>query len=219
MRPGRFITFEGGEGGGKTTQVALLVRSLEKAGISPLTTREPGGSPGAEIIRRLLVEGDVGRWDALTESLLHFAARQDHLTRMVKPAMREGRWVVCDRFADSTMAYQGYAQGLGREPVEALHRLVVGSFVPDLTLVLDLPVAEGLRRAGLRTSAEDRYERMGEAFHETLRSAFLDIARRNPGRCAVVPAAAPVEEVHRAIVSLVRERLDVPLEACDGPDS
>lgn len=211
MRRGRFITLEGGEGGGKSTQSRLLAEALERARLNPLLTREPGGSPGAEEVRRLLVEGDVGRWDAMTESLLHFAARRDHLTKIIRPALEAGRWVVCDRFADSTMAYQGYGQGLGREAVEALYALVVGDFAPDLTLVFDLPVEEGLRRAALRNTGEDRYERMGVAFHERLRRAFLDIAGREPRRCAVVPADRPLDKVHRAVMDVIRDRLDVTL--------
>jgi dTMP kinase len=162
---GRFISFEGGEGAGKSTQIRLLVDALAARGLDVIATREPGGSPGAEEIRRLLVSGDPGRWDGVTEALLH-----------------SGRWVVTDRFADSTMAYQGYGHGLGREPIERLYAVAVGDFAPDLTLILDIPVEAGLDRTQGRTGGEDRYERMDREFHRRLRDGFLDIAAREPGR-------------------------------------
>ena len=156
MAAARFITFEGGEGAGKTTHVKRLADALTTAGIDVRTTREPGGAPGAEEIRDLLVTGETGRWDATSEALLHFAARRAHVEAMVRPALAAGRWVVCDRFADSTMAYQGYGHGLGRDAVETLYRVVLDDFAPDLTLILDVPVAVGLERAGGRDHAEDR---------------------------------------------------------------
>ncbi len=210
MTRGRFITLEGGEGAGKSTQAELLAQGLGEAGLAVLATREPGGAPGAEQIRALLVDGAVDRWDAATEAFLHFAARRDHLVRTVWPALEEGRWVVCDRFADSTMAYQGYGLGLGREAVECLYRVAVGNFAPDLTLILDLPVAAGLGRAAGR-GGEQRYERMGLDFHERLREGFLDIARREPDRCVVVDAAGEVAEVQAAIRTVVSERLELKL--------
>lgn len=210
MARGRFITFEGGEGAGKSTQLRLLADALTASGIEVVATREPGGSPGAEEIRKLLVTGEPGRWDAETEALLHFAARRDHLTRIVWPALERGAWVLCDRFADSTMAYQGYAQGLGRERVEALYRLVVGDFVPDLTLVIDVPTERGLERAGARAGHETRYERMGSTFHTRLREAFLDIAKREPQRCVVVDGSGAVESVAGLIRRAVREKLGQP---------
>lgn len=200
---GRFITLEGGEGAGKSTQIKRLVAKLQALGLEVVQTREPGGTPGAEAIRGLLVTGDTARWEADTEALLHYAARAEHVAKTVKPALARGAWVVSDRFADSTMAYQGYAGQVGRERVAALHKLVLGDFQPDLTLILDLPVAEGLRRAGARASAtgsnEDRYERMGLQFHEALRTAFLDIAAREPGRCQVVDAAGDPDSVAAAL--------------------
>lgn len=222
MARGRFITVEGGEGAGKSTQVALLAESLGRAGLSVHATREPGGSPGGEEIRRLLVTGEAERWDPMCEALLHFAARRDHLRTVVLPRLAAGDWIVSDRFADSTMAYQGYAQGLGREAVEALYRLVVGEFAPDLTLILDLPVELGLSRAGLRRAAaapaaqagarsedEDRYERLGRAFHDRLRAAFQEIARREPGRCVVIDAAGEAAAVAAAVRAAVAGRLGV----------
>lgn len=207
---GRFITLEGGEGAGKSTQLRLLADALAACGIDVVVTREPGGSPGAEQIRALLVSGDTGRWSPVTEGLLHTAARRDHLERTVWPALDAGRWVLCDRFFDSTMAYQGYGLGLGREPIETLQRVALGDFRPDLTLILDLPVETGLKRASDRRGGEDRYERMDVDFHRRLRDGFLDIARREPARCAVIDATHPVEAVQAAILDTVTRRLDVP---------
>lgn len=209
MTRGKFITIEGGEGTGKSTQVRLLAKGLETAGIDVIVTREPGGSPGAEQIRSLLVTGGTGRWSPLTEALLHYAARCEHLEKTVLPALDAGRWVVSDRFADSTMAYQGYGHGLGRETVDALHRLVVGDFAPDLTVILDLPVEVGLARAADRADGEDRYERMGASFHGHLREGFLEIAAREPRRCAVIKATGTVSEVQNAVRETVHNKLGV----------
>ena len=210
MSKGRFITLEGGEGGGKSTQVFRLAEKLRRLGLPVVTTREPGGAEGAEIIRKLLVSGDPGRWDAMTELLLHFAARRDHLRRTIWPALERGDWVLSDRFADSTMAYQGYGHGLGRPVVEQMYTLVLGDFRPDLTLILDLPVTEGLRRSEDR-GGENRYERMDVAFHERLRQGFLEIAKLEPARCVVVDATRPIEAVSEAIAAAVGSRLSVSL--------
>lgn len=207
MARGRMVTFEGGEGAGKSTQCANLARRLGREGLAAIVTREPGGAPGAEAIRALLVDGAVERWEPTAEALLHFAARREHLMRTIWPALEAGKWVVCDRFADSTMAYQGCAMGVGRAAVEALYRLAVGDFEPDLTLILDLPVAVGLARAAARPGPQHRYERMETAFHEHLRKAFLDIARGAPRRCAVIDATRPEEAVAERAFELVRERL------------
>ncbi|MBF0332177.1 MAG: dTMP kinase [Alphaproteobacteria bacterium] len=204
---GRFLSFEGGEGTGKSTQLRLLADALRDGGLDVVTTREPGGSPGAEQIRRLLVEGEPGRWDGMTEALLHYAARRDHLRATVHPALGRGAWVLTDRFADSTLAYQGWGHGLDRALLERLDALAIGGFRPDLTLVLDLPAIQGLARAAGRGGAEDRYERMDVTFHERLREGFLDIARREPGRCAVIDAAGDPDQVHAAVLTVVRERL------------
>lgn len=210
MARGRFVTLEGGEGAGKTTQRGLLAAALRQAGIEAVETREPGGAPGAEEIRRLLVSGAPERWDAMTETLLHFAARRDHLVHTVWPALQAGSWVVSDRFADSTRAYQGYGHGLGLPVVEALYRVAVGDFAPDLTIVLDVPVADGIARTRGRDGAEDRYERMDRSFHERLRAGFLEIAAAEPARCVVVDATAAVETVHAQILGAVRSRLGLP---------
>jgi dTMP kinase len=207
MTPGKLITIEGGEGAGKSTQVMHLAGHLRARGIEPVLTREPGGAPGAEDVRALLVRGNPGRWTPMTEALLHYAARQEHLERTLRPALREGRWVISDRFADSTMAYQGYGHQLGRDAIERLHRLVVGNLVPDLTLILDIPVAEGLKRAAARLGSENRYERMDGGFHERLRRGFLEIAAREPGRCVVVDAARTPEAVAADIWAAVESRL------------
>ena len=180
---------------------------MHERGITAHRTREPGGSPGAEDIRRLLVAGETGRWDAMTEVLLHFAARRDHLVTTAWPALERGEWVVSDRFADSTVAYQGYAHGLDRETIAQLYALVVGEFAPDLTIILDAPVDLGLARAGAR-GGDDRYERMDIAFHERLRAGFLEIARGEPDRCVVIDASAAPDAVHRAVLAAVVDRFD-----------
>lgn len=207
---GRFITLEGGEGTGKSTQQGRLAAWLRDQGLAVVETREPGGSPGAEQIRELLVTGEAGRWDAMTETLLHFAARRDHFVRTIQPALAAGTWVVSDRFADSTLAYQGFGHGLGRDPVEALYRLVLDDFAPDLTLILDLPVQAGLDRArqriGVGGAAEDRYESMDGSFHERLHEGFHDIARRAPERCRLIDASGSEEAVAAAIRAAVADR-------------
>lgn len=208
MARGTFITFEGGEGAGKSTQVRRLADRLEAAGHQVTATREPGGAAGAEEIRRLLVTGAADRWTPMAEALLHFAARADHLARTVRPALARGTWVLSDRFADSTMAYQGYGHELGREAIETLHRLVVGDTNPDLTLILDLPAEVGLARAAARAGHENRYEEMDLAFHERLRNAFLDIAAREPDRCAVIDASRAPDAVAADIWRTVETRLD-----------
>ncbi len=207
MARGKFITFEGGEGAGKSTQIALLADWLESRGLAVLRTREPGGSPGAEEIRKLLVDGAVERWDPVSEALLHFAARRSHLQETVIPALERGQRVLCDRFADSTMAYQGYGHELGRTPVEALYDMVVGDLRPDLTFILDLPVADGLARAKGRAEAHSRYERMNREFHERVRQGFLEIARGEPERCVVIDARGDEDQVQAAVQQALEERL------------
>ena len=205
--PGRFITLEGGEGAGKSTQIAKLKAWLESRGREVLATREPGGSPGAEAIRKLLVEGAADRWDGTTEALLHFAARRDHLRATVWPALKNGIWVLSDRFADSTRAYQGYGHGLDLAMLERLYELAVGSFRPDLTLVLDVPVEAGLARAAERRGAETRYESLPRDFHQRVREGFLEIAKRDAKRCAVIDAAKDIDNIAQAITRVVTDRL------------
>jgi len=209
---GRFITLEGGEGAGKSTQVAAIVEYLNAEGIKAVATREPGGAPGAELIRDLLVDGPEARWEPLTEVLLHFAARREHVVRTVLPYIERGVWVVSDRFADSTMAYQGYGQGADRGAIEAIYRASLGTFSPDLTIVLDLPIELGLARAHAREQGgKSRYEKMDRAMHERLRRGFLEIARGAPDRCVVLDAAADAATVSRLIIALVRERYGMAL--------
>lgn len=208
---GRFITFEGGEGAGKTTQLSLLSDCLRHAGIPMLLTREPGGSVGAEEIRKLLVTGEIGRWDAISEALLHFAARRDHVEKLIKPALEGGTWVLCDRFADSSMAYQGYGLGLGREKIEALQQYAIGGFLPDLTLVLDMPVEAGLARAAGRNEGKSRYEQLDIGFHERVREGFRETAIAEPKRCIIIDAQDSVAAVQDAIRKAIVDRFDVEL--------
>ncbi|PCI37019.1 MAG: dTMP kinase [Rhodospirillaceae bacterium] len=211
LERGKFITLEGGEGAGKSTQITLLKEALESQGLTVLVTREPGGTPGGEDIRNLLVKGDTLKWEPLTEALLNYSARHEHLEKVILPALEQGTWVLCDRFSDSTMAYQGYGHSMNREVIRRLHRLVVGDFYPNLTLILDMPVAEGLKRAASRGEGEDRYERMGQDFHDRLRDGFLDIAKKDPGRCVIVDATGDVGTVAMVINVEVADRMRVDI--------
>jgi dTMP kinase len=204
---GRFITLEGGEGAGKSTQVRRLAARLEAAGHRTVVTREPGGSEGAEKIRELLVTGAAERWSPVTETLLMYAARRDHIERTIAPALAAGDWVISDRFADSTRAYQGAGGGAPGSLIQTLERYVLEGTRPDLTLVLDLPVAAGHARIASRAHAETRFEAKGEAFHERLREGFLAIARVESDRCAVIDAAQPADAVEAAIWAAVQGRL------------
>ena len=203
---GHFITLEGGEGAGKSTQVKRLAAALTAKGITVVTTREPGGSPGAEEIRALLVNGAPGRWDALTETLLVYAARADHIKHTIGPALLADKWVISDRFTDSTYAYQGAGRGLARETIRRIDAVVLDDFSPDFTLMLDLDVETGLARAGKRGPAESRFENFGRDFHDRLRQGFLDIARRYPGRCVVIDAMQDEDVVAAAIWTAVAGR-------------
>jgi dTMP kinase len=212
---GRFITLEGGEGVGKSVQARRLAAHLRELGLAVTLTREPGGSPGAEALRELILSGAASGFGPVGEALLFSAARIDHIDQTIAPALLRGDWVVCDRFADSTRAYQGAAGNVDAQLLASLERVAVGGCGPDLTLILDLPVAIGLERAAFRRGdgdKADRFEREGQAFHETLRRAFLDIARAEPDRCAIVDASAGEEEVAAAIWSAVRQRLAEALQ-------
>ncbi len=204
---GRFITLEGGEGAGKTTQIRRIAAALAAAGLPVLRTREPGGTPGAERIRDLLL--GHGPWDPVAEAMLHFAARREHVAKVILPFLATGGWVVCDRFADSTLAYQG-AQGLERAVWARLAEVALEGFAPDVTLVLDMPVEDGMTRAAARSGA-DRYERMGAAFHQRVREGFLAIAAAEPRRCAVVDASGTPDAVFAGIREVLRARLGVGL--------
>jgi dTMP kinase len=206
---GRFITFEGGEGAGKSTQVQRLAARLRAGGREIVTTREPGGSPGAESIRDLVLRGDADRWSPVTETLLMYASRRDHIERVIRPALARGAWVICDRFADSTRAYQGAAGGVDPTFITALETYILEATRPDLTLVFDLPAETGLERAHARAGAEMRFESKGMAFHERLRAGFQAIAAAEPDRCAVIDATATMDGVEAAVWAAVEARLAV----------
>lgn len=207
MGEGRFITFEGGEGAGKSTQAGLLRDRLAAGGYSSILTREPGGAPGAEQLRELLVRGETGRWSPVSELLLINAARDDHLRNTVRPALDRGEWVICDRFIDSTRAYQGYVGGVSQDFIRTLERAVAGPTMPDLTIVFDLDPAAGLARASGRGEGDDRFERKGKAFHEALRQAFLEISAAEPGRCVVVDAGREADVIAAEVGDIVAGRL------------
>lgn len=198
MSPARFITLEGGEGAGKSSQARLLARALAGAGQPVLLTREPGGSPGAEALRAMLL-GGVQRWSAAAETHLHFAARADHLARTVLPALAVGMTVVCDRFADSTMAYQGFGQGADRGLIDGLTRLLPR--LPDLTLVLTVSTAVAVARMAGRRQGLDRYEREDAAFHARVAAGFAEIAAANPERCRLIDGNGEPEFVHAAVMA------------------
>lgn len=207
MTQGFFISFEGGEGAGKSTQIRRLAERLQAAGHDVVVTREPGGSPGAEAIRELLVNGAADRWSPVTETLLMYAARRDHVERVIRPALARGAIVLCDRFADSTRAYQGAGGDAPASLIASLEDHVLGGTVPDLTLILDLPSEVGLQRAEARGGAA-RFESKGLAFHERLRAGYLEIARREPERCVVIEANAHIDAVTAAITDAVDQRLE-----------
>ncbi|RYG87603.1 MAG: dTMP kinase [Alphaproteobacteria bacterium] len=207
MQRGKFITLEGGEGTGKSSQAARLAERLTAAGRTIVRTREPGGSPGAEAIRSLVVSGDGDAWSPRTELLLMYAARSDHLERVIKPALERGDWVICDRFADSSRAYQGVGGGIEQGFIEMLDAVVVADDQPDLTLVFDLPVETGLERAMGRGAAETRFESKGLAFHQRLREGFQAIAAMHPERCAVIDATGSVDQVAERIWAVIEGRL------------
>jgi dTMP kinase len=204
---GFFITFEGGEGAGKSTQARRLAERLRAMGRTVTLTREPGGSPGAEAIRALLVQGDADRWSPISETLLMYAARRDHIERTIGPALARGEVVVCDRFFDSTRAYQGAGGHAPRDLIAALEQDVVGDVRPDLTLVFDLPVDVGLARAAARREGEARFESKGRDFHERLRTAYLAIVEAEPGRCVSVDADGDLGAVELRVWAAVEARL------------
>ena len=209
MTGGKFITFEGGEGAGKSTQLKRLVARLQGDGREVVASREPGGSPGAESIRELVLKGAADRWSPVTETLLMYAARRDHVERVIRPALARGAWVLCDRFADSTRAYQGAAGGVAPALISAMETHILEETRPDLTLIFDMPVDVGLQRAHERAGSEMRFESKGAAFHERLRAGFLAIAEAEPGRCAVIDAVGSLDEVEARVWSAVNSRLAV----------
>ncbi|WP_159727669.1 dTMP kinase [Methylosinus sp. Ce-a6] len=212
-RAGKFVTLEGGEGAGKSTQMRRLQERLALKGVEAIATREPGGSPHAEALREALLGGKAASLGPLGEAILFSAARIDHLDRLIKPALARGAWVICDRFADSTRAYQGARGGVDPRLIALLERVALMGAAPDLTIILDLPPEIGLTRAERRRApdeAADRFEREGLEFHRGLRQAYLDIAASEPGRCCVVDALAPEQEVAEAIWHIVEARFFRP---------
>jgi dTMP kinase len=203
---GRFLTVEGGEGAGKSTQMDLIESLLRERGIPVLRTREPGGTPLAEEIRALLLAPREEPVSELTELLLVFAARAQHVAALVAPALSRGAWVLCDRFVDATLAYQGAGRGMSAETIARLRDLVLGAFRPDFTLLLDVPVHRGLERAAAR-GASDRFEREARDFHERVRARYLELAREEPERICVVDAGAPLDDVTLAVRAAVLEFL------------
>lgn len=209
---GKFIVFEGGEGTGKSTHARLLADALSNAGTDVVLTREPGGAPSAEALRRLLLEEPPRTgWAPLSEALLHYAARNEHIEKTIRPALMRGVCVISDRFADSTTAYQGAGLGLGFGVLDCLRRLVINDLVPDLTIILDLDTEQALGRAGLRATTRDRYESMDLQFHQRVRSAFIEIARHDALRYAVIDASPDLQQVQLAVRDIVRARLGVKM--------
>jgi dTMP kinase len=207
VAPARFITFEGGEGSGKSTQAGLLLERLRAEGIDALLTREPGGSPFAEQIRALLLDAESAAHGVMAETLLFYAARADHLDKGIRPALAAGRWVVCDRFSDSTLVYQSIAGGLARDVLDALEQMIVAPTIPDLTLVLDTPPEIGLQRAVERRQirgAPDAFEMRDLAYHRRLREGFVALTRMQPRRCLLIDATREREVIAAEIWSHVR---------------
>ena len=207
VETGRLITFEGGEGAGKSTQVSILVERLRNAGRHAIATREPGGSPAAEDIRETLLSGKVKQFGPFAEALLFSIARADHIDTVISDSLARGQWVVCDRFLDSTRAYQGATGGVPAPVISALERLTLHGVMPNLTIVLDIPVEEGIARMARRRGAPDRFESQDIAQHERIRKAFLDIAEQEPGRCVVIDARKPEALVAEDVWEAVAERL------------
>jgi dTMP kinase len=202
-----FITFEGGEGTGKSTQVKLLAARLIELGLEIVLTREPGGTPQAESLRGLLVSGDTDNWSAEAEALLNYAARDSHLNQVIRPALKRGALVLCDRFMDSTRAYQAYAGNCSQNLIDNLQKTIVSDTTPDLTFIFDLAPEIGLARAKARAGdAEDRFERKGLGFHQKLHQGFLEIAKAEPLRCKLINANQSVERVASDIWAIYNGR-------------
>jgi len=206
---GRFITLEGGEGAGKTTLIRGIANTLADRGLHVITTREPGGTPGAEILRDLLLKGDTDRWSSVTEALLMYASRVDHVERLIEPALDRGAWVLCDRFSDSTTAYQGGAGGVPMDRIKALHKAALGDFQIDLTLIVDLDPVIGKERTLQRGEAITRFEQLGIEFHRRLRQSFLDIAKAEPDRCTVLDGAQTPDHVLSQAMDIIDQRMAV----------
>jgi dTMP kinase len=216
---GRFIAFEGCEGSGKTTQIKILSKTLTTMGVPFIVTREPGGTPGGEDIRTLLKQGDENRWGGLSEALLLYAARHDHVEKVIKPAVKNGTWVLCDRFSDSSFAYQGFGRELGLEVMEKLHTLVLGDFFPDLTLIFDAPPKDTYKRVLRRRNRSsldsskigDRFDDMAMSFHERVYEGYHKIAEKYASRCAIIQASDSIDAVQKKISQALFERLGLTL--------
>lgn len=205
----QFITFEGGEGSGKSTQINLLHNFLIEKGKDVVSTREPGGTPSAEIIRDLLTKGDADRWSPATEALLMWAARSEHVEKLIKPSLDKGKWVLCDRFYHSTYAYQGVGHNLGIENMRIIKKIIIGEITPNLTFILDIDPVNGIGRTKNRASNEDRFEKMNLAFHNNLRKAFIQFAKKNPKRFIVIDAELSLEKISEIISSEVQTRFQL----------
>jgi dTMP kinase len=201
-----FITFEGGEGSGKSTQIDFLSDFLKKKGAKVLSTREPGGTPSAEIIRDLVTKGDPNKWTPLTESLLMWASRTEHVEKLIRPSLEDGKWVLCDRFYHSTYAYQGIGHNLGIEKMQAIKNIVLGDFKPDLTFVLDIDPLVGIERTKKRNSDEDRFEKMNIDFHNKLRHAFIEISKEDPHRFVLIDGELDINSIFEIISNEVMNR-------------
>ncbi|MGM0422444.1 MAG: dTMP kinase [Pseudomonadota bacterium] len=222
MKRGLFITLEGGEGTGKSTQIKKLHAALQEKGIDCIVTREPGGTAEAEKIRNLLVQRDGGNWDPLSEALLLFAARREHLVNCIWPALEKGQWVISDRFVDSSRVYQGYGLGVHASIIEGLYYMVAEGFEPDLTFVFDIPPEIGLQRSSRQLdmtideseSTEDRYERIGLEFHQRLREGYLKIAETDPERCVILDAVQDIEAIHNQMVEIISHKFLKEVRGC-----
>ena len=204
-----FITFEGGEGSGKSTQIKLLNNFLVQKKANVLCTREPGGTPSAEIIRKLVTQGDVDRWSPMTESLLMWAARSELVDKLIKPSLQDGKWVLCDRFYHSTFAYQGLGHNLGLENMKLMKSIVIGDLDPDFIIVLDIDPVKGIERTKNRNSEEDRFEKLDIEFHKLLRGAFLSFAEEEPEQFLVIDAELDVNSISRIICDEVSKRFNL----------
>jgi len=204
-----FITFEGGEGSGKSTQIELLNNFLIQKKTNVICTREPGGTPSAEIIRKLVTEGDVDRWSPMTESLLMWAARSELVDKLIKPSLQDGKWVLCDRFYHSTFAYQGVGHNLGLENMRVIKNIVIGDVDPDFIIVLDIDPVKGIERTKNRNSGEDRFEKLDIEFHKLLRAAFLSFAEEEPERFLVIDAELDINSISKIICYEVSKRFNL----------
>jgi dTMP kinase len=212
MQITKFITFEGGEGCGKSTQSKLLFQAIQQKNYPCYITREPGGTPGAEQIRNLLVEGEINKWEKMTEILLHMAARKEHVEKVIKPKLNEGINIICDRFVDSTIAYQGYGHELGSDIITNLHNNIFEEFYPDLTFIMDMDVNDGIKRTLRRKTTENRYEKMDIPFHKRVREGFLKIAYNNPERFIIINAKNTISHIHNIILEHINQRFTMELK-------